>query len=401
MIGETKRGDENEGKGKNNKETKILDELEFMTEEGYYVKINLNSSKKTILFMACKEQIGETFYSKEFTLKDIYKIVSSFRDQKKKIEDIFEILITSINANKVDEYKDMTKKSEDKEFDKLVLQIDLILYNNDKLVHKKQKFELNKITLSKEEIKNILIDKVNLLIKEKNYYLEGCKRKKLIDKNKEEKITTRINSLEKNIDLLEKKLKVYIDTNLLSCSNIVNTLEDWKVITEKLKEINPKYNNILFNLVYRATRDGDSSEEFHKKCDEIGENITLVKTLNNHRFGGFTKNNWKHMEQDINPENKDIGSIKEDIDAFCFSIDLNKIYPNSVIDKGVIFCCNNYGPTFCRNIFAINNKMLELGGYCMKKSCSCFSGQDIDYEISGGKKVFGIKELEVLEIIFI
>ena len=37
----------------------------------------------------------------------------------------------------------------------------------------------------------------------------------------------------------------------------------------------------------------------------------------------------------------------------------------------------------------------------MAKKNSCFKGQDIDYEISGGKRIFGVKELEVFEIIFI
>ena len=123
--------------------------------------------------------------------------------------------------------------------------------------------------------------------------------------------------------------------------------------------------------------------------------------MNNRRFGGFTKNNWEHLKEDIKEKEPEVGSGKSDVDAFCFSVDLNKIYNNNELDSGVIFCCNSYGPTFCRNIFAINDNMLTKGGYCLKKNFSCFEGQEVDYEISGGKKVFGIKELEVLEILFV
>lgn len=37
----------------------------------------------------------------------------------------------------------------------------------------------------------------------------------------------------------------------------------------------------------------------------------------------------------------------------------------------------------------------------MKKNTSCFIGQDDDYEISGGNRVFEVKDVEVLEIIFV
>ena len=388
MFKETKRGDEDE-----EQESQKNKVIEFMTEEDYYVTISLNSDGDKIIFMACKEEIGDILYTREFTLNEIHKIVSCYKNFN--IEEVFKMFNDSIYSGEV-------SSEIDKKDDKILKLTPLLLYYADnKTECQKYNFYLNKIILSKDEIKDLLIDKVNFLIREKQNFLEGCKLRKKIDENKEEKITSRINSLEKNIDLLEKASKSFIDSNLLSCSNIVNTLEDWKIITERLKTIDQKYDNILFKLVYRATRDGDLSSDFHKKCDKIGENIVLVKTNTNHRFGGFTKNNWEHLLKDRIEKKPEIGSCKDDIDAFCFSIDLNKIYPNSVMDQGVIFCCNNYGPTFCKNIFAINNKMLEWGGYCMKKSCSSFSGQDIDYEISGGKKVFGIKELEVLEIIFV
>ena len=389
MFKETKRGDEDEEKvTPNNK-----DMIEFMTEEDYYVTISLNSFEDKLIFNACKEEIGDTIYTKEFTLKDIHTKVSNYN--KYEINQIFEMFNDSIYAGEVSAHID---KNDEKI---LKLTIQLLKYSEKKTEREDKTFSLDKIILSKNEIRDLLIDKVNFLMSCKNNFLKGCKLRKKIDENKEVKITSRINALEKNIDLLEKTSKSFIDSNLLSSSNIVNTLEDWKIITDRLKTIDQKYDNILFKLVYRATRDGDLSSDFHKKCDKIGENIVLVKTNNNHRFGGFTKNNWEHFEKDRIEKKPEIGSCKDDVDAFCFSIDLNKIYPNSELDKGVIFCCNSYGPTFCKNIFAINNKMLERGGYCMKKSCSSFSGQDIDYEISGGKKVFGIKELEVLEIIFV
>lgn len=385
MFEKTKTGYDNE------KEENFL--TEFITENDYYVTIQLNSSKDKMIFMACTEEIGSLFYSKEFTYKELARISPVLKIEKN-IEKMHEVISRSIYYNEIKSNINRTNQSLD-------LVIPLMYNDENNKGTKRATFQLNRIIRSKEDIINSLIDKVDFLIREKNNYLKGYKIKKLLDENKVENIETRINSLEKNINLLEQNSKKFIISNLISCSNIITTLEDWNIIIERLKKIEPKYNNILFKLVYRATRDGDSAEIFHKKCDKIGPNITLVLTINNIRFGGFTKNNWEHLKEDINEKDQEIGSGKDDVDAFCFSIDLHKIYNNIELDSGVIFCCNKYGPTFCRNIFSINDNMLTKGGFCLKKKYSCFDGQESDYEISGGKKVFGIKDVEVLEILFV
>ena len=385
MFEQTKTGYDNE-KGENYF-------TEFITENDYYVTIKLNSSKDKMIFNACTEEISNLFYSKEYTYEEL-SCLSNVLKVEESLEKMHEVISKSIYYNEIKSNKNRTTQNLD-----LVIPLMYTDVNNKGTI--RATFQLNKIIRSKEDIINTLIDKVNFLIREKNNYLKGYKIKKLLDENKVENIETRINSLEKNINLLEQNSKIFFDSNLISCSNIINTLEDWNVIIERLKKIGPKYNNILFKLVYRATRDGDSAEIFHKKCDKIGPNITLVLTINNIRFGGFTENNWEHLKDDINVKDPEIGSGKDDVDAFCFSIDLNKIYNNIELDSGVVFCCNKYGPTFCRNIFSINDNMLTKGGFCLKKKYSCFNGQESDYEISGGKKVFGIKDVEVLEILFV
>ena len=385
MFEETKTGYDNE-----NEENYFT---EFITENDYYVTIQLNSSKNKMVFMACTEEIGNLFYSKEYTFKELANL-SKILKLSENLEKMHELISKSIYYNEI-------KSNINSRNQNLDLIIPLIYEEEKNKVKISTTFQLNKIIRSKEDIINSLIDKVDFLIREKDKYLKGYKIKKLLDENKVENIETRISSLEKNINLLEQNSKIFIDSNLISCSNIITTLEDWNIIKERLKKIDPKFNNILFKLVYRATRDGDSAEIFHKKCDKIGPNITLILTVNNIRFGGFTKNNWEHLKEDINEKDPEIGSGKDDVDAFCFSIDLHKIYNNIELDSGVVFCCNKYGPTFCRNIFSINDNMLTKGGFCLKRKYSCFDGQESDYEISGGKKVFGIKDVEVLEILFV
>ena len=360
---------------------------EFMTENNYYITKYLNSTKDKLTFNAYTDTLEDCYYSKEYTYEDILKINRDFFQDEGDLENINYYISKSIK------YEIAIAKIIE-EGNKLELKIKLIT----KAGGINTNFVLDKISISKEQF---LIKKINFLLQEKKDYLEGIKLKKLTEEKKEENLISRINYLEKKINSINNNFLKVMNINLITCCDILNNLDDWKLIGEQLKKIDSKYNNILLKLVYRATRDGDLALNFHSKCDDIGPNITLVRTIDNCRFGGFTVNNWKHFKQNIKKDDGEIGTGKEDKDAFCFSLDLYKVYPNCQMDKEVIFCCNKYGPTFLGNIFCLNDKMLEYGGYSLKKKDSYFDGQDEDYEISGGKRVFGVKEVEVLEIIFV
>jgi len=44
-------------------------------------------------------------------------------------------------------------------------------------------------------------------------------------------------------------------------------------------------------LIYRGTRDGGTSKNFHDKCDNQGQTISLLKTENS-VFGGYSPISW-------------------------------------------------------------------------------------------------------------
>ena len=183
----------------------------------------------------------------------------------------------------------------------------------------------------------------------------------------------------------------YIDSNIVDYEDII-------FLKNRIKEMHPKINNIFFNLVYRASEDGDKAADFHHKCDKIGPNITLIKTKKGFIFGGFTFKNWEHMQRDIDPNKPNLGSASRDSRAFGFSVNNQKIYNNIKPNEFAIWCNRNFGPTFKNNLFQIFDSSLKRGGYCSIKSNSHFGGQDYDYEISGGESRFKVEELEVYEI---
>ena len=48
----------------------------------------------------------------------------------------------------------------------------------------------------------------------------------------------------------------------------------------------------VFQLLFRASRDGFSADAFHSRCDNKGATVTIVLSENN-IFGGFTEQPWK------------------------------------------------------------------------------------------------------------
>ena len=211
---------------------------------------------------------------------------------------------------------------------------------------------------------------------------------------------------ENNIQPQKYKIKNYMYSNAninqnetgINESCIVQE-EDIEFIENRLQQIYPD-SNISYNLVYRASEDGDKSLDFHKRCDKIGPNLTFIKTSKGYIFGGFTAKNWEHLKRDININKPNLGSASRDPKAFGFSVNYQKIYNNERKNEFAIWCNRNYGPTFKNNFFQIFDNCLKKGGYCSIMNNSHFGGQKSDYEITGGEPRFAVYEIEVFELLF-
>ncbi|RIA96562.1 TLD-domain-containing protein, partial [Glomus cerebriforme] len=98
-----------------------------------------------------------------------------------------------------------------------------------------------------------------------------------------------------------------------------------------------------FNLIYRASRDGDTVATFHKKCDNKGATIVIAKIKNSEQIiGGYNPLQWDSSN-----------SYKSTKDSFIFSFtDRTELqsakvgYINHNYEKFAIYCHVNHGPTF-------------------------------------------------------
>lgn len=73
-----------------------------------------------------------------------------------------------------------------------------------------------------------------------------------------------------------------------------------------------------FKLLYRASENGFSIEEFHKTCDNVPNTLLLIETEFGRVIGGFSSLTWK--------SNKKQWVADKDKTSFIFSLSLNERY---------------------------------------------------------------------------
>lgn len=187
------------------------------------------------------------------------------------------------------------------------------------------------------------------------------------------------NSLEEemnpNLEEQSKKPELDFSDSILKDQSELNLLSKRIGQSEKF----------AYNLIYKATKHGDSAETFHKLCDDIGNTVVFIETINNHRFGGYTTKSWKPIE----------GENIVDDQAFVFSLDRKEIY-NIIPGEEAIGCYFNFGPVFCGCQIRIYDGAFEHGGSTYLKGANYDTPED--FVLNGGEQTFGIKEIEVYQV---
>ena len=84
----------------------------------------------------------------------------------------------------------------------------------------------------------------------------------------------------------------------------------------------------MSKLLYKASVDGDNYKIFHKKCDNKGETVTIIKSEQNKLFGIYAIESW-----DISKEVTKNG--------FLFSLDMRQYYSNYIYTS-----YKDFGPNF-------------------------------------------------------
>ena len=195
------------------------------------------------------------------------------------------------------------------------------------------------------------------------------------------------NKLKEKIKFLEEQLD---NNNKILKSRIIkmqikgyshNLLFIEKEIEKQLKK-----NVITYDLIYKASKDGDKSENFHSKCDNIENTLIIIKSTNDKIFGAFTTQLW-------NP----IGYVKDPL-AFVFSINNKKIYNilDNINGEMAIYTNSLYGPCFGEGTdFGLYSQCTTRNdNWCSNKKTYNFNGEHLI-----GNVRFQVSDYEVYHVI--
>ena len=362
-------------------------------------------AKNTIAVMNIEDTPDET--DKKFKLTKT-KSGRKFKLDKKNSASLIKnkVDIKKINSNKnnntegnnsiAENIKNIYKKENNDLHYKIITEKKNTIFNNNSLTNLTDNMENNNqtrtIDYNEFSFKNILdLKKKQIQLKNQKSLTIASRNSKTA--NKEIKTPTKelktqssdIKKVKKNINNTINKSTMKLKSDIIKSEDEINL-----ILSNIIQNFNKNMKNkeSKFNLIYKATKNGDKVDIFHKLCDNQKNVIVVIETRGGCRFGGFTKRGFDSDEES-----------KKDDSAFLFSFDKMKIYK---IKKGcrAIACYSQSGPCFFgskSDTIHIENNFLESSSHTDKKNV-IYEKMEEDYELNRGEADFVVKELEIFKI---
>ena len=240
---------------------------------------------------------------------------------------------------------------------------------------------------------NEIMFKVDL--KEKNEKINAIKNEEIIElKNviKEQNkeiiyLKDKVNQLEILVnDLLTFKKEITGKISFKIKSKIIDTYTYIFLLKNWINTINNDSSKIIkTKLLYKLSKDGDSIDTFHQKCDNNSPTLLLVETANGRKFGGYTTCVWC-----VNKGGKKDGK------TFLFSFNEKKMYKKrkECENERDIYCRKDAGPIFGGNDLYFYQTLKK--GY----SLSPYYFLDKNDLAKNNNDDFDIKEIEIFKVGF-
>ena len=302
-------------------------------------------------------------FNAAFTFDELSKLNRYFRQ----FDTVLEIYNFIVNLENIEEL--ISIKVENK-FINLKISIPSVLKNN---ANNEIIFVLPAVQIKESELIVKLcqeVEKINILEKKINYIFL-C-----IGKTEED-----FKTYEETVEKLPQNLKNL--TNVWE-SKIVNPV-DFATVQIGIKE---KLNKTIkgAKLLYRASRDGDKNQ-FHSKCDGIGNTVTFVKAKNGRKFGGFANKTFNSSDKWISDPN-----------CFVFSLFHKECYYYN--NNGyMIYGSSSYGPLWGGG----SGHDLYLANGCLNNTKSKTVQSSFDYKgksnALSGSSNFQAEDYETYQLI--
>jgi hypothetical protein len=165
-------------------------------------------------------------------------------------------------------------------------------------------------------------------------------------------------------------------------------------IVESIPSIFKDFDTKSWRLLYRGTRDGFGTANFHSKCDQQSNTVTIILTTGGYIFGGFTPVAWDSS-----------GTYRADSTGKSFLFSLknprnteSKIFPLSNASQA-IYCNALYGPTFGSHAIKVaQNCDQNIDSYtALGNSYTNDTGIN-GVQVFTGQQMFQVREIEVFSV---
>jgi len=156
---------------------------------------------------------------------------------------------------------------------------------------------------------------------------------------------------------------------------------EFTFLNKELKAVSKE----IGGLLYQASKDDDSSSNFHSRCDSKGETVVIIETTAGNMFGGYIDASWTSSS-----------GYSSSSTAFLFRLrPAMKRYNKKNGSSNAIYRHSSYGPIFG------NGHDLAIYSNCMDYATSyTLGGNAYDvptYELNDGERYFRVRDYVVLQ----
>ena len=211
------------------------------------------------------------------------------------------------------------------------------------------------------------------------YVLEYLRSDDMLVKSGDESIRMQVLDDAKFFQL-SASLQLYLRWSSLR-EGIDLSYAEFSFLNKELKAVSLE----MGGLLYQASKDDDSSGNFHSRCDSKGETVVIVETTAGNMFGGFIDASWTSSS-----------GYSSSSRAFLFQLrPAMKRYNKKNGSNYGIYRHSSYGPTFG------SGHDLHISSNCMDYATSYTTGGNAydvpTYELNGGEKFFRVKDYVVVQ----
>jgi hypothetical protein len=184
---------------------------------------------------------------------------------------------------------------------------------------------------------------------------------------------------------LRRNRKWNCKTQILKESTILSN------IPTPLKQFESK----KWKLLFRGSRDGFRSSDFHQKCDNESNTVTVILTTKDFVFGGFTPLEWDSSN-----------SLKKDnsLRSFLFIVkdprnSESKSFPVMNSNSAAIYVNSSFGPIFGGHDLLVSDRCNDNTSSYTKLGVTYRNDTGLkNTEVFTGEQHFQVKEIEVFSI---